>query len=179
MKKKLIRNMPGYAEFRTECSFEKCKDEYPGWTGKEKYIVFSKLSRTELESKYPEITAYISPYILIDTSVSAALVEYKRNEDKHHWRAAHHENSFGFDDSTELTHPELVSNDMEENLMLQILLEQAMSQLTDVQKRRVRMRYFEGLTYAQIARLEHTTDPAILKSVILALEKMKKFLEEG
>jgi len=179
LKKKLIRNMPGYDEFKKECTFEKCEDEYPGWTGKEKYIVFSKLSRRELEAKYPEITAFISPYTLIDASVSAALVEYKRNEDKHHWRAVNHENGYGFDEHTESTHPELLINDMEENLMLQIMLDQAMSQLTDVQKRRVQMRYFEGLTYAQIAKLEHTSDPAILKSVISALEKMKKFLEEG
>ena len=74
MKKEFIRNLPGYAEFRTVCSFEKCEDEYPGWTGKEKYIVFSQLSRRELERRFPEITKAISPYILIDDSVSDALV---------------------------------------------------------------------------------------------------------
>lgn len=94
MKKEFIRNLPGYAEFRTVCSFEKCEDEYPGWTGKEKYIVFSQLSRRELERRFPEITKAISPYILIDDSVSDALVEYKRNEDKHHWRAVHRQSQF-------------------------------------------------------------------------------------
>ena len=53
-----------------------------------------------------------------------------------------------------------------------------MGQLTEAQRRRIKLRYFEGLTYAQIAKLEQATDPAVLKSVTVALEKMKKFLEE-
>ena len=178
MKKKLIRNMPGYDEFKKECTFEKCEDEYPGWTGKEKYIVFSKLSRKELEQKYPEITRYISPYILIDASVSAALVEYKRNEDKHHWRSVHHENGFGLDDRTETAHPEMLVNDMEESVMLQILLDQAMTQLTDAQRRRVQLRYFEGLTIAQIAKIEKAVDSSVFESIAAALKKMKKFLDQ-
>lgn len=179
MKKEFIRNLPGYAEFRTVCSFEKCEDEYPGWTGKEKYIVFSQLSRRELERRFPEITKAILPYILIDDSVSDALVEYKRNEDKHHWRAVHRQTNFGFDEFTELHYPELVTDRMEEDASLKMLLEQAMGQLTEAQRRRIKLRYFEGLTYAQIAKLEQATDPAVLKSVTVALEKMKKFLEEG
>lgn len=179
MKKELIRNLPGYTEFRSCCRFEKCEDEYPGWTGKEKYIVFSQFSRSDLESRFPEITKAISPYILIDASVSNALVEYKRNEDKHHWRAVHRQTNFGFDEFTEIHYPELVTDRMEEDVSLKMLLEQAMEQLTEVQRRRIKMRYFEGLTYAQIAKLEQATDPAVLKSVNAALEKMKKFLEEG
>lgn len=179
MKKELLRNLPGYTEFCTVCSFEKCEDEYPGWTGKEKYIVFSQLSRQELERRFPEITKVISPYILIDASVSDALVEYKRNEDKYHWRAVHRQTGYGFDEYTELLYPELVSDRMEEEVSLQILLKQAMGQLTEAQRRRIKLRYFEGLTYAQIAKLEQASDPAVLKSVTAALEKMKKFLEEG
>ena len=179
MKKELIRNLPGYTEFRSCCRFEKCEDEYPGWTGKEKYIVFSQFSRSDLESRFPEITKAISPYILIDASVSNALVEYNRNEDKHHWRAVHRQTNFGFDEFTEIHYPELVTDRMEEDVSLKMLLEQAMEQLTEVQRRRIKMRYFEGLTYAQIAKLEQATDPAVLKSVNAALEKMKKFLEEG
>lgn len=179
MKKELLRNIPGYASFCDECSFEKCEDEYPGWTGIEKYIVFSNLTRDELASKYPEIIAYISPYILIDRTVSPALVSYKRNDDKHHWRSVHRESGFGFDEFTEFIHDELLDDHMEEDIMLRIVLKQAMDQLTEVQRRRVQLRYFEGLTYAQIAKLEQTTDPAILKSISAALKKMKKFLEEG
>lgn len=179
MKTELLRNLPGYAEFKTLCSFEKCEDEYPGWTGKEKYIVFSELCRKDLEARFPEITARLSPYILIDASVSGALVDYKRNEDKHRWRSVHLESGFGFDEETELKHPELLDDNTEEKMMLRILLEQAMDQLTEAQKRRIQLRYYEGLTYAQIAKLENTSDPAVLKSVVAALEKMKKFLEEG
>jgi len=179
LKTELIRNLPGYAEFRTLCSFEKCEDEYPGWTGKEKYIVFSKLCRKDLETRFPEITTRLSPYILIDASVSRSLVEYKRNEDKYHWRSVHLESGFGFDEETKLKHPELLDDHAEEKMMLRILLVHAMDQLTEAQRRRIQLRYYERLTYAQIAKLENTSDPAVLKSIVAALEKMKIFLEEG
>ena len=179
MKKKLLRNLPGYAEFRTICSFEKCEDEYPGWTGKEKYIVFSQLGRKDLEDRFPEITRCLSPYILIDSAISKTLVDYKNNEKKHNWRAANCQTGFGYDEYTELHYDELVNDHMEDDIMLRIILDQAMAQLTEAQRRCVRLRYFEGLTYAQIAKLEQASDPAILKSIVTALEKMKKFLDEG
>lgn len=178
MKKELIRNLPGYGEFRSICRFEKCEDEYPGWTGKEKYIVFSNLSRAELEARFPEITAHLSPYILIDASVSKALVEYKRNEDKYRWRAVHFENGFGFDEHTEWIHPELLIDSMEEDLLLHVALEQAMGQLTDAQRRRIQLRYFEGLTIAQIAKIEKAVDSSVFESISAALKKMKKYLDQ-
>lgn len=178
MKTELLRNLPGYEEFKTLCSFEKCEDEYPGWTGKEKYIVFSKLCQKDLETRFPEITAHLSPYILIDASVSGALVEYKRNEDKHRWRSVHLESGFGFDEDTELKHPELLDDNTEEKMMLRILLEQAMDQLTEAQRRRVQLRYFEGLTIAQIAKMEKAVNSSVFESINAALKKMKNYLDQ-
>lgn len=108
---------------------------------------------------------------MIDDSVSDALVEYKRNEDKHHWRAEHRRTNFGFNEFTELHYPELVTDRMEEDASLKLLLEQAMGQLTEAQRRRINLRYFEGLTYAQIAKLGQAAESAALKSITVALKQ--------
>lgn len=54
----------------------------------------------------------------------------------------------------------------------------AIEQLPEVQRRRIELYYFEGLTYEQIAEVENCKHPAVMKSVKAALEKIKKFLEE-
>lgn len=71
-----LRNIRGYSEFKAECKFCKCKDEYPGWTGEEKYIIFTKMSRCQLEAKYPAIVEFMAPYILICTSAGDAVADY-------------------------------------------------------------------------------------------------------
>ena len=179
MKTELLRNLPGYAEFKTLCSFEKCEDEYPGWTGKEKYIVFSELCRKDLEARFPEITARLSPYILIDASVSKALVDYKNNEKKHQWRASAHHSSFSFDADTEIHHPSLVNECFESELLLKLLLHDALKKLSETQQRRVILRYFEGLSYKQIAKQEGVSLPVAFKSVGEAIKNLKNFIDEG
>lgn len=54
----------------------------------------------------------------------------------------------------------------------------AIEHLPEVQRRRVKLYYFEGLTYEEIAEAENCKHPAVMKSVKAALEKIKKYLEE-
>lgn len=53
----------------------------------------------------------------------------------------------------------------------------AIEQLAEVQKCRVEMYFFEGMTYEEIAAKEKCKHPAVVKSVKAALEKMKRILE--
>ena len=53
----------------------------------------------------------------------------------------------------------------------------AIEQLPEVQKRRIKMYFFEGMTYEEIAVKEKCKHPAVVKSVKTALEKMKGILE--
>lgn len=53
----------------------------------------------------------------------------------------------------------------------------AISKLPCVQQRRIKLYFFEGLTYKQIADLEQCKYQAIEKSVKSALKNIKKFLE--
>lgn len=54
----------------------------------------------------------------------------------------------------------------------------AIEQLPEVQKRRIKMYFFEGMTYEEIAERERCKHPAVLKSVKAALEKLRTILEE-
>ena len=54
----------------------------------------------------------------------------------------------------------------------------AIEQLPEVQKRRIRMYFFEGMTYEEIAVKEKCKHPAVVKSVKAALENLKNILEE-
>lgn len=69
----------------------------------------------------------------------------------------------------------------EESLEEQVLkkleeerLHRAISQLPEIQRRRIILYYFEDLTYEQIAELESCTKRAVKFSIDLALKKLKK-----
>ncbi|MBE5956229.1 MAG: sigma-70 family RNA polymerase sigma factor [Lachnospiraceae bacterium] len=54
----------------------------------------------------------------------------------------------------------------------------AIEQLPEVQKRRVKMYFFEGMTFEEIAVKENCKHPAVVKSVKAALKKLKGILLE-
>lgn len=54
-------------------------------------------------------------------------------------------------------------------------LHRAISELPEIQKRRLILYYFQGLTYEQIAGMEGCTKRAVKFSVDIAVEKLKKF----
>lgn len=54
----------------------------------------------------------------------------------------------------------------------------AIGMLPKVQKRRIKMYFFDGMTYEEIAAREKCKHPAVVKSVKAALDKLKNILEE-
>lgn len=54
-------------------------------------------------------------------------------------------------------------------------LHRAIAELPEVQRRRLVMYYFDGLTYEEIADKEGCTHPAVIKSVKMAISKLKKY----
>lgn len=74
----------------------------------------------------------------------------------------------------------------EESLEEQVLkrleeerLHRAISQLPEIQRRRIILYYFEDLTYEQIAGLEGCTITPVKNSIDKALNNLKKILEKG
>ena len=56
-------------------------------------------------------------------------------------------------------------------------IHRAISELPEIQKRRLILYYFQGLTYEQIAEMEGCTKRAVKFSVDIAVEKLKKFFK--
>ena len=56
-------------------------------------------------------------------------------------------------------------------------LHRAISKLPEIQRRRLILYYFQGLTYEQIAEMEGCTFQAVAKSVAVAEKRLKKFLK--
>ena len=52
----------------------------------------------------------------------------------------------------------------------------ALEKLSEIQRRRLEMRYFDGLTYRMIAEIENVSHNAIKKSVAQAIGIISKYL---
>lgn len=72
--------------------------------------------------------------------------------------------------------PESVEETVFRNLRYEAL-HRAIKQLPEVQRRRLMLYYFMGLTYAQIAEKEGCTFQAVGKSISAAEKRLKKILE--
>ena len=53
----------------------------------------------------------------------------------------------------------------------------AIRKLPEVQRRRLILYYFQGLTYAQIAEMEGCKYQTVQESIYAALKKLKKYLK--
>lgn len=56
-------------------------------------------------------------------------------------------------------------------------LHRAIAKLPNIQRRRLILHYFRGLTYQQIAKIEGCKHPAVMKSVKAAIANLQKILE--
>ena len=57
-------------------------------------------------------------------------------------------------------------------------LHQAISMLTETQQRRLKLYYFQGLTYKQIAEIEGCSASDVASSISVAIEKIRKILSK-
>lgn len=63
--------------------------------------------------------------------------------------------------------------DLLERMERNTRLHKAIGKLTEVQRRRLSLYYFEGLTYSQIAKLEGVSHRAVIYSIEQALKQLK------
>lgn len=80
-----------------------------------------------------------------------------------------------------LFHKSIVSSvSVEDKIEQKILyeeLKEAINELNDIQKRRLKKYYFDNMTFEEIAKEEHCTKRAVKFSVDIALEKISKKLK--
>lgn len=167
-------------QFIQECTILDPKKEYPGYTGKEKYFIVTTLSESELKRKYKGIIGLFKPYLMLDTSFINARTEFNRNSHKHEVRAQRTEDIFGYvDGETEIFHKELVIDNLYDDFIKSIEIDEvyeAAEQLSKTQRERFVMYYRYGLSSRKIAEMQHVNHSAVNKSLILAIEQIKRIL---
>ena len=67
--------------------------------------------------------------------------------------------------------------DLLERMERNARLHEAIGKLTEVQRRRLLLYYFEGLTYSRIAKLEGVSHRAVIYSIEQALKQLKTLCE--
>ena len=176
--------------FSTECKLINLKYEYQGYTGTEKWAVVSELSEKELFEKYPDVISRYTPFVLLSVEQGEVISDFSKNEDKYRKRMNLTLDCFCFDDEmTAKFHQELCSYDelpfeKEERYEKQGIRElqieavkEGIDLLTETQKRRLIAAFFEGKTYRTIAQEEGVSFTKVEKSIMQALKKIKKLLE--
>lgn len=76
-----------------------------------------------------------------------------------------------------LQQPDSVEEIVFKNMLIE-KLHKGISNLSEIQKRRVRLYFFEGLTYEQIAIREGCTKMPVKRSIDAAIEKLKKEMKK-
>ena len=72
--------------------------------------------------------------------------------------------------------PITIEDEVEDKILMEEL-KQAIDQLSEIQKRRVKLYYFEGLSVEQIAKIEGASHQAVSKSIFRAVEKIKQIIK--
>ena len=164
--------------FRTDCRLVNMKQEYPGYTGKAKWMLVSSLPESEVMERYADELKPYMPFIYVTREVFAPIAESHHNDRKHEIRDAKLRDAFPYEDGMfETFHEELVCDPFSESDWS--LLYEANDQLTAVQKERIHKRFFLQLNMVEIAAEEGTTKQAVEKSIKLALAAIKKFMNQG
>ena len=159
-----------------------------------KYAVASRYSKERLEELYTENLRKFSPYIYLTEEEYQPIRESNNNNNKHHMRDVNNHDDYGYtEDMMEVMHectllladPEpdvltsIIEREEEELRARQIAaLPEAMEMLTEKQKKRITMHFYEGMTYREIAELENTGLSTVQDSIDLAKEKIKNFLKK-
>lgn len=159
------------------------RKEYPGFVGDVSFAVITRLSAEVLETKYGRLLAPFKPYVLISVEHEDAIKEFNRNEDKFHKRKCMHETLWGYEDDTTESYFDAFwyDDDLADNVIKledAARLRIAMNELSSKQRQRVKMYYFAGFTIPEIADIEGVNLSAVQKSLVSALKKLKKILEE-
>ena len=160
-----------------------------------KYAVASRYSKERLEELYTENLKKFSPFIYLTEAEYEPIRESNNNNNKHHMRDVNNHDDYGYtDDMMEIMHDcESLFADPEPDVLTAIIeredeelrarqlaaLPEAMALLTEKQRKRITMHFYEGMTYREIAELESTGLSTVQDSIDLAKEKVKNFFEKN
>lgn len=161
--------------------------EYENFKGNEKYIIASKLSEDEIRMIYPEEAKRYSPFIKVGLEFCEIRNQFKSNDKKHNQRLTKNIGMCRYDDNgNELPHiyPQLCVRDFtldmvdeEERQTETKLLYEALETLTPLQKERVILYFFRGVSKKEIAKLSNSSLSSVRDSLDLGIKKLKSFFD--
>ena len=190
----VINKMSIYIDGKMEFQAVNLISEYGQMLNGCKYAVASRYSRVRLEEMYAENLKKFSPFIYLTEAEYEPIREANNNNNKHHMRDVNNHDDYGYtEDMMEVMHEcTLLLADPEPDVLTSIIeredeelrarqiaaLPEAMEMLTEKQKKRITMHFYEGMTYREIAELENTGLSTVQDSIDLAKEKIKNFLKK-
>lgn len=165
------------------------RQEYKNSPDKVNHIVATDLTVEKTIIKLAEAGIDINelkPFVIMPLSCREAFDASFRNDKKYEQRQSRNGELFGYEDglferfhreyADEIDYlEELFRYEMEKRREEMKRLETAMEHLTEVQKRRIKMYYFDCLNLEQIARRENRNRKTIKESIRLALKKIQNF----
>lgn len=165
------------------------REEYGSSPDKVNHIIATDLPAHEAIQKLAEVGINVDelkPFIMMPLDYVEVFNDFFRNEKKHERRQRLYGEVHGYEDGAfELHHKEYADRlDYIEEIFAYEKkvreeeikrLEEAMEKLTEIQRRRVHMYYYDRLDLEQIAKRENRSGNAIRKSIKLALKKIQNF----
>lgn len=126
--------------------------------------------------------------VLVEVSdeVAEAIIRSVREMENHYRRTCRHKAYYSLDafDWTEnyaLEHspsPEdllVIQEEQTDHERLLSMLDEALTQVTEIQARRIRRYYFQGFNFTQIAEVEGVNKDVVCRSVHAGLKRLRKF----
>ena len=144
------------------------EEEYPGYTGTEKWILITELSEEEFHTRHPEKPDLWKSSVVISKEMAKVMFCYDFNDRKHLQRSMETEDSM---DEMELD----VEDPGAQDTFLSLWVEEALNTLTEDQRRRVSMHYLQGYSFTDIAKAEGVKRNNVRKSVERGLRRLREY----
>ena len=156
--------------------------EYKNFVGDKPIVIISNLSLSQLIAQYPKLNA--SEFQLYTSAewneIKKVFTVSWRNDMKYKMRDIRHADMNGYiEGDTEQMFRNVETPNVVDEVISKLDKERLLSALnclSENQKRRITLYYFQGLTYRQIARIDGVSDMSVRESIAGAIKKIKKFL---
>ena len=164
--------------FKEECHVINLPMEYPNFTGVEEWAIFTSLTDAELRTKYESIIRKYEPFVYMTKDQYDPIRKSRNNDRSHRRRCSTDIVPFSYeDDLSEKCNDMILLIDPFEGKPNWTKLYLALEQLAPKRRIRIEKYYFDGMSFAEIAREENVSTQAVQQSVERSLAKLAKYLK--
>ena len=147
----------------------KLETEYPGYTGKEKWMIITDLSEEQFAGLYPGDYWMWKEAVVVSKEIGVEILRYRVNENKHRRRMLRQEDPFG-EEALDIE-DEKVSEEYSN-----LWLKDALDTLPPDQRRRIKRRYVLGFSEKAIAEHEGVNQSTVHRSIKRGIRNLQKYI---